>query len=89
MKPIAFSPGPANDRVRAVHLKRFIRLAAGLDQILQEIREYEAEANIYLEDSGNFNLLVGPSHSDATDPKPQFQNVAYCVNVRHSGGGGW
>ena len=82
------SAGPAADRIRQVHRVRFANAVKALDALLKEIRKYEPEANIYLDDD-HWNLMVGPSHAPDAHNTEQRENVAWTERVSHSGGGGW
>jgi hypothetical protein len=85
-------PGDSFARIRPEHIKRYGRLLDGLNKLMREIREYEPKANIYVEDQGHFNLMVGDSHADhavSGRDRAQHENVAVEVTVPFSGGGGW
>jgi hypothetical protein len=69
------------------HIARFRRIARQMASLLKEIRETCPEANLYLEDSGNWNLMTGDSH-DEKERQRQDRVVAYEL-VPHSGGGAW
>ena len=58
-----------------------------MNALLAAVREYEPEANYYLEGDGLMCLLVGPSH-DKKD-KPLQENAACGVYMPNAGGGGW
>ena len=58
-----------------------------LNKIMMEVRETYPEANWYLEDSANLNLLVGDSHKD--NGEPNFHNVIDTWDLWCSSGGGW
>lgn len=57
-----------------------------LNKVIQNIREYHPEANLYVEDYGNFNLMIGDSHENG---RPRHDRVALHWIVWNSGGGGW
>ena len=64
-------------------------MARKLDELMEDITEYCPEANLYIEDSNNFNLMKGPTHDDTRDCHALQENVASHAFVRPSGGGGW
>lgn len=72
--------------IKPEHVKKFLRLAKGLDTLMKQIWEYHPEANIYLQED-SLILMKGPTHDDAEDPL--FENVVAQQWVRGSGGGGW
>ena len=74
-------------KLKPQHAARFRRIAAEMNRLLDDVREYIPEANLYLEDSGNWNLLSGDSH-DEHDEARQDRVLAFEL-VPHSGGGAW
>lgn len=83
---------PDEGYVSEAHLRRFRRLARGMAKLLEEIRrETCPNANLYIEDSGNWILLTGDSHDSSGSRDMiarQDRKVALEV-VPHSGGGAW
>jgi hypothetical protein len=73
--------------IKPSHVTRFRKLARDMAKLLSEIRRYCPEANLYLEDAGNWNLLTGDSHDE--NDKMRQDRLVTCVYVPHSGGGGW
>lgn len=74
-------------KIKIKHIRKFEKLANQMSDLLKEIREYSPEANMYLEDAGNWNLLIGHSHNDKC--QAMRQNIVITVRVPHSEGGGW
>ncbi len=74
-------------KIHAADRKAFVKLAERMDVLLKRIQVYCPEANMYLEDAGNWNLMHGPSHDEKDHARPD--RVEECVVVRSSGGGGW
>jgi hypothetical protein len=77
----------AADAVPEKHERRFTKIANDMDNLLREIREYIPDANMYLEDSGNWNLMTGDGHDE--EEGPRHDRVAVFVRVPHTGGGAW
>jgi hypothetical protein len=75
--------------IKPEDIKRFESLAKQLDKLMHKICKYNPEANIYVEDSWNFNLMKGPCHSEDRDQNPLYENIAACPIVFRSSGGGW
>jgi len=75
-------------RLKPEHKRKFKRLIAGLNDLLQEVRADFPEAEYYLEDAGNFNLMSGASHT-GRDCQPRRDRVLMDEKLKHSGGGGW
>ena len=73
--------------IKLKHQDQFVRIAGRMAKLLEEIREYCPEANMYLEDSGNWNLLTGDSHDDRDEPRQD--RIAVFTIVPHSSGGAW
>lgn len=73
--------------VKASQIARFRRLARDMAKLLEEIRQTEPGANLYLEDSGNWYLLSGEDH-DVNGRSRQDRKIALEF-VPHSGGGAW
>ena len=78
MKPLIKSP----------HIKRFLKLAEGLDKLMAEVREYCPEASYYAADS-YLHLMQGTTHSDGAEIRDLQENVAadYCLHSLD--GGAW
>jgi hypothetical protein len=80
----------AEDLIHAQHRRRFRRIARSMDKLIQEIREYCPGANMYLEDQGNWHLMVGDSHDWSKQSTPPMQDrIAVSEVVRCTGGGAW
>lgn len=60
-----------------------------LNEVMAELRVTIPEANYYLEDMGNFNVLSGPSHDDTHRNPSRQDRVMHCTTLCWSGGGGW
>lgn len=76
--------------VKPEHIKKFINLANNMNKLIQDIRKYNPDANLYVEDCGNFNLMKGKVHDESTQKlEPIHDNVVASVVVYNSGGGGW
>jgi hypothetical protein len=73
-------------RLSEEHRRRFLRLAERMNTLLREIRAYCPEANLYVEDSGNWHILSGDSH-EGDDPC-RDRSMAR-ADVWHSSGGAW
>ncbi len=77
-------------KIKQKHIERFIELAKELNQLMIEITEYNPEAEIYVEDSWNFNLMKGPTHDENDrNLRPMHENVVAHETVFRSSGGGW
>ena len=68
--------------------KAFMRAALRLRDVLKRIKEYQPEANFYLEGMGNLYLLAGPSHAGHSCKRCD-ENAVEHVNIGDAGGGGW
>lgn len=75
--------------IKPEHIKQFKKLARAMDKLMREICAYNPEANFYLEDAGNANLMNGPTHDDSKAMNPLHDNVAASESIHSSGGGGW
>lgn len=75
--------------IRPEHVKKFKSLTKSLDKLMREICRYNPEANLYVEDSWNFNLMKGPTHDDRYNQKALHENVVASELVYKSSGGGW
>lgn len=62
------------------------RLVDDLNIFLEEIRKIHPNANWYLEDSGNFNLLSDESHDG---DRARMDRVLHRSYLKNAGGGGW
>lgn len=69
------------------HERRFSRIARSMEKLLLDVREYIPDANLYLEDQGNWNLLSGDSHDERG--RMRQDRVMAWEPVRFTGGGGW
>ena len=77
------------NEIKPEHVKRFRKLAKQLDKLMREICDYNPEANLYIEDSWNFNLMKGPTHTNDRGQQPLHENVVAHELVFQAGGGGW
>ena len=77
-----------NNKIKAKHVKRFEALASRMQALLEEIREYCPEANLYQE-CDNWNLMSGPSHTDDHACKQLQGNVVVSIYMPHTDGGAW
>ena len=75
--------------IKPEHIKKFRKLAKQLNNLMQEICEYNPEAELYVEDSWNFNLMKWPTHDDSRAQRPQHGNVVAHELVFKSSCGGW
>jgi hypothetical protein len=60
-----------------------------LNDVMAEIKLTIPEANYYLEDAGNFNVLSGPSHEDGYRNRSRQDRIMHSLTLNCSGGGGW
>lgn len=81
--------GPSAEKIRTEHRRRYKSLCPQMQTLLHEISEYCPDVNLFIEDSGNWNLLVGPSHDDLWDSQAISENVAVWSYVAQSSGGAW
>lgn len=79
----------AKAKLRQQEIARVMRAVATLNTVLAEVRERMPEANYYLEDSGNFHLLSGPSHDGMFADHARPDRSLLRLDLLHSGGGGW
>lgn len=75
--------------IKPEHIKKFKSLSKQLNKLMQEICKYNPDAELYVEDSWNFNLMKGPTHDDSRYQKPLHENIATCETVFKASGGGW
>jgi len=73
--------------LKSKHEKQIRKAIEMLNKTINEVREYIPEANYYLEDSSNFNVLSGHSH-DNHEHERQDRIMLQCT-LDYSGGGGW
>jgi len=73
--------------VSAAQKKRFIKLVEGLNDLLEEVRKTEPQANYYLEED-SLHLMKGESHTSGRGVA-QRDNSVVSVLLSHSGGGAW
>jgi hypothetical protein len=69
------------------HRKKYKKICADMQSLLDDISEYIPDVNIYIEDSGNWNLMNGDSHDD--EGSPRRDRVIENCSVFQSSGGGW
>lgn len=84
---------PAIGRIMPNHVKRFRRKIRELNRLIKEIREYEPEANLYMNED-HMEILVGPSHVErgyqcpiGGDMKHAPENVAVTEYMEFAGCG--
>ena len=75
--------------IRPEHIKKFRKLAREMDKLMREICTYNEEANLYVEDSWNANLMKGPTHDDSRYSRALQENVAATETIFKASGGGW
>ena len=75
--------------IKPEHIKEFRKLARAMDKLMRKICEYNPEANLYIEDAWNANLMKGPCHSEDRHRVPLHENVAAHEIIYQAGGGGW
>ena len=76
--------------IKPAHIAKFCKLAKDMNKLMLEICSYNQEANIYIEDSGNVNLMKGPSHGDQhRNPKALREIVVAYEQIYSISGGGW
>ncbi|MFA5071089.1 MAG: hypothetical protein WC511_01810 [Candidatus Pacearchaeota archaeon] len=68
-------------------LRQIEKHIAGLNKAMEELRKIYPKANYYLEDSDNFNVMIGDTHDEKD--KPLHENVLKLFFLHYSGGGGW
>lgn len=78
-----------SEAIRDADIKEFRKLARAMDRLMRRICEYNPEANLYIEDAGNANLMSGPTHDDNNNLKPMYENVAAHEHILRASGGGW
>lgn len=66
---------------------RMDQLTNDLNVLLDEVRRIHPNANWYLEDSGNLNLMSDESHDSSG--RARKDHVLHRSNLNRSGGGGW
>jgi len=66
---------------------RMDRLVNELNTLLEEVRKVHPNANWYLEDSGNLNLMSDESHDSSG--RARKDHVLHHSNLKNAGGGGW
>lgn len=76
------------NKIKSVHVKRFREIAVQMQRLLNEIREYCPEANLYQECS-NWNLMCGPAHTDDHACRPIHKNLIKSIYMPFTGGGTW
>ncbi len=69
----------------AANIRRAVTL---LNNTMTKIRLRIPEAQYYLEDGINFNVMSGPTHA-GVDQRPQYDNVMISETINHSDCGGW
>ena len=69
--------------------KKFKSIVKKLNELLTEIQTEFPDAQFYLEDAGNFNLMLGDPHTSKGNGRPNKDFVATSETLKKSGGGGW
>ena len=62
-----------------------------INKHMETVQQEFPNANIYLEDSNNFNIMSDDTH-DLDDPHeitPRHDRVLECFNLNYSSGGAW
>lgn len=72
--------------IKKKDIAEFERLAQGLDDLVQRIKKYNPEVNLYV-GSDNLYLMDGPTHND--EGHTIQKNVAADKHIRSLGGGDW
>lgn len=72
--------------IKPEHLKKFMRLCAGLNKLMDDIHDYCPDAEYYLAND-NFHLLKGPSHTGLG--LAHRENSVVCRLIRTASGGDW
>jgi len=73
--------------IRPEHIRRFKRLARGLQVLIAEVNTYNKHANLYQE-CDTLHLMVGPSHV-GRNARPIHEHVVESVYIPGSDGGAW
>lgn len=60
-----------------------------LDKIMSRILRKHSYATLYLDGTGNVNLMSGSSHTGGAHAVARQDRIMASVNVRHFGGGDW
>lgn len=69
--------------------KKIGRAIKALNEVMEEVRLKYEDANYYIEDSDNFNVMSGSSHTEDSRMDPLEDNVMEHYFLWHSGGGAW
>ena len=82
-----FLGGDSEEQVTLRHRNRFAKHVRALNKLLEEIQEYEPEAEYYLA-CDTLNLMIGPSHEGSRGVAHQ-ERVACSMTLVRSDGGDW
>lgn len=69
------------------HRRRFVRLVDQMNQLVDDVRGYIPEAQLYLAND-NLHLMSGDSHSGVR-ADPHQERSMESRKLHHSGGGDW
>ena len=69
--------------------ERILAAVAELNAVREEIEKKYPDAQWYLEDSSNLNLMTGASHDSDRNLTSRQDRVIFCYHLEASGGGGW
>jgi hypothetical protein len=75
--------------IQAKHIKKYESLCRQMQKLLDEMAIDCPEVNIYVEDSGHWNLMSGADHDDGHYCRARQDRVIVCCDVMPSSGGGW
>jgi hypothetical protein len=76
----------AKHKIRKHDREAFEKIAKRMNDLLKRIKAYCPEANMYLEDAGNWNLINGPSHDEHHHPRHDRVEASAIV---WGSGGAW
>lgn len=76
------------DPIQAKHVRKFVSLCKQMNRLMDEIRDYEPKANLYLQED-SLHLMVGDSHSADVAGRPQYDNSVESVLMPYASGGAW
>nr|DAV18269.1 MAG TPA: Prefoldin [Caudoviricetes sp.] len=72
--------------IKKKDVQEFEKIIGELDHLMQEIRSYNPEANLYVP-MGSICLMKGASHS--RQGEPQQENAVSDIELGYIGGGDW
>ncbi len=70
-------------------MKSICRSIANIDKQVEILRLEYPEAQMYVEDGVNYNVMKGSSHDDTTQGNSIQDNVLGSFRVKHSECGAW